>query len=60
VDLQHIKILAAYQFRKMRYGHLSVECLFLKKLFFSQKSPFLIKCPGHNFGKSKSKVIFFL
>jgi hypothetical protein len=33
-------------FRKMRYGHLSDECLFLEKLFFRQKlSSFLVKIP---------------
>jgi hypothetical protein len=46
--LHHIKISATYLFRKIRYGHLSVEFLFLKKLFFSQKSSFLIKCLGRN------------
>jgi hypothetical protein len=43
-------------FRKMRYGHLNVECLFL---FFSQKLSILIKCPGENSQQSISKVIFF-
>jgi hypothetical protein len=39
---------STYLSRKMRSGHLSIECLFLRNLFFSQKSSFLIKCPGPN------------
>jgi hypothetical protein len=44
----------------MRYAHLNVECPFLKKLFFSQKWSYLIKCPGQTSHESISKVIFFL
>jgi hypothetical protein len=40
--------------------HLNVECRFLKKLFFSQKWSFLIKCLGRTSHESISKVIFFL
>jgi hypothetical protein len=40
------------------YGHLNVECPLLKKLFFSQKWSFLIKCPGQNSHQSINKVIF--
>jgi hypothetical protein len=57
---QHIKISATYLFRKMRYGHLSVECLFLKKLFFSQKSSFSIKCQGKIPNKVCSKLFFLV